>query len=63
MSFEISEKRVNKSGLVCTQVEVLVTDKVKERRLAEILTLVGDSQLPEKIKEKALEVFQTYWHR
>ena len=56
--FEITEKRINKSGLVCTQVEVLVTDKVKERRLEDILTLVANSQLPEKVKEKALGVFK-----
>ncbi len=56
--FEISGKRVNKTGLICTQIEVLVQDKVKERRLAEILTIVRESQLPEKIKEKALGVFQ-----
>jgi pyridinium-3,5-bisthiocarboxylic acid mononucleotide nickel chelatase len=56
--FEISEKRVNKAGLVSTQVEVLVQDRERERRLAEILTLVQESQLPEKIKDKALGVFQ-----
>jgi hypothetical protein len=56
--FEISAKRVNKIGLVSTQVEILVQDKVKERRLEEILTVIRESQLPEKIKEKALEVFQ-----
>jgi pyridinium-3,5-bisthiocarboxylic acid mononucleotide nickel chelatase len=56
--FEISVKRVNKSGLISTQVEVLVDDNVKERRLAEILKLILESKLPEKIKEKGLEVFQ-----
>ena len=56
--FEISVNRVNKAGLISTQVEVLVEDNVKERRLAEILTLILESQLPEKIKEKALDVFQ-----
>jgi uncharacterized protein (TIGR00299 family) protein len=56
--FEISEKRVNKTGLVSTQVEIQVHDQVKERKLEEILTLVRESQLPEKIKEKALGVFQ-----
>jgi hypothetical protein len=56
--FEISVKRVNKGGLVSTQVEILVHDKVKERRLAEILTVIRENRLPEKIKEKALEVFQ-----
>ena len=56
--FEISVKRVNKSGLVSTQVEILVQDKVKERRLAEIITVIRESRLPETIKEKGLEVFQ-----
>src|SRR4030067_3242923 len=56
--FEISVNRVNKAGLISTQVEGLVEDNVKERRLAEILTLILESQLPEKIKEKALDVFQ-----
>ena len=56
--FEISATRVNKAGLVSTQVEVLVDDNVKERRLAEILTLIQESPLPDKIKEKALDVFQ-----
>jgi uncharacterized protein (TIGR00299 family) protein len=56
--FEISVKRVNKMGLVSTQVEVLVDDNVKERRLAEILTVIRESQLPEKLKGKSLDVFQ-----
>ena len=56
--FEISEKRVNKSGLLCTQIEVLVQDKVKERRLAEIFAIVEESQIPEKVKQKSLGVFQ-----
>ena len=56
--FEILVNRVNKAGLISTQVEVRVDDYVKERRLAELLTLIQESQLPEKIKEKALDVFQ-----
>jgi pyridinium-3,5-bisthiocarboxylic acid mononucleotide nickel chelatase len=56
--FEITEKRIYKFGLGCTQIEVLVTDKVKERRLADIISLVAESQLPEKVKEKALGVFK-----
>ena len=56
--FEISVKRVNKMGLVSTQVEILVQDKVKERRLAEIISVIRESRLPEKIKVKALQVFQ-----
>src|SRR4030042_3094442 len=56
--FEILVNRVNKAGLISTQVEVRVDDYVKERRLAELLTLIQESQLPEKIKEKTLDVFQ-----
>jgi len=56
--YEIQEKRVIKSGLASTQVEVLVQDKVKERRLTEIIAIVSESQLPEDIKEKAIEIFQ-----
>jgi uncharacterized protein (TIGR00299 family) protein len=56
--FEILVNRVNKAGLISTQVEVRVDDNVKERRLAELLTLIQESQLPEKIKVKTLDVFQ-----
>lgn len=56
--YEISVNRVNKAGLISTQIEVVVDDNVKERRLAEILTVIQESQLTEKIKENALEVFQ-----
>jgi hypothetical protein len=56
--FEISVKRVNKMGLISTQVEILVQDKFKERRLAEIISVIQESRLPEKIKEKGLAVFQ-----
>jgi pyridinium-3,5-bisthiocarboxylic acid mononucleotide nickel chelatase len=55
--FEILANRVNKAGLSSTQVEVRVDDNVKERRLTDILTLLQDSQLPEQIKGKALDVF------
>ena len=56
--FEITVNRVNKAGLVSTQVEILVQDKVKERRLAEIITVIRESRLPEKIKGNSLDVFQ-----
>jgi uncharacterized protein (TIGR00299 family) protein len=56
--YEISVNRVNKAGLVSTQVEILVQDKVKERRLAEIITVIRESRLPEKIKGNSLDVFQ-----
>jgi uncharacterized protein (TIGR00299 family) protein len=56
--FEISVKRVVKAGLTATQVEVLQNETVQERQLAEILSIVQESHLPEKIKGKALEVFQ-----
>jgi pyridinium-3,5-bisthiocarboxylic acid mononucleotide nickel chelatase len=56
--YELSKKQVNKKGLSATQVEVVVRDQVKERRLGEILSIVEDSQLPERIKGKALEIFR-----
>ena len=56
--YEIVEKHVRKTGLNCTQIEVVVQDKVKERRLAEILAIVEESQIPEKVKQKSLRVFQ-----
>jgi uncharacterized protein (TIGR00299 family) protein len=56
--FEISTQRVNKAGLTATQVEVLVEDQITERRLIEIVNLILESPLPEKIKEKAVEVFR-----
>jgi len=56
--FEITVNRVNKAGLVSTLVEILVQDKVKERRLAEIITVIRESRLPEKIKGNSLDVFQ-----
>jgi hypothetical protein len=56
--FEILAKQVDKSGLRSIQVEVLVQDNVKERRLAEILKNVRDSPLPENIKGNTLKVFE-----
>jgi hypothetical protein len=56
--YEIQEKHIIKSGLAATQVEVLVQDNVKERRLSEILAIVSKSQLPVTIQEKAIKIFQ-----
>ncbi len=56
--FEISTQRVNKAGLIATQFEVMVEDQVTERRLTDIVNLILESPLPEKIKEKSVEVFR-----
>jgi hypothetical protein len=56
--FEITSLVVNKAGLTATQVEVHVDDQVTERRLAEIVTIVSDSALPENIKGKAVDIFR-----
>jgi uncharacterized protein (TIGR00299 family) protein len=56
--YEISVNRVNKAGLISTRLDVVADETVKERRLAEILSIVSESRLPENIKSKALAVFQ-----
>ncbi|NJD60635.1 MAG: TIGR00299 family protein [Anaerolineales bacterium] len=56
--FKITSKRVNKAGLTAIQVDVLVDDRVTERKLAEIINLILQSPLSENIKGKAVEVFR-----
>lgn len=55
--YELTPKRVNKQGLAATQVEVIVQERIKERKLSEIIALIEESQIPERIKRKALQVF------
>jgi hypothetical protein len=56
--YQIFTKQVDKSGLRSIQVEILVRDDGKERRLAEILKIITDSPLPENLKGRTLKVFE-----
>lgn len=56
--YELSDQRISKNGLTATRVEVVVRDGTKERRLSDILSIVEESQIADKIKRKALEVFK-----
>lgn len=48
---------VQKGGLRAVKVDVVVTDQVSERRLADILSIVQHSDLPEPIITRAIDIF------
>ncbi len=56
--YELSFRRVMKNGLSATLAEVNVSDRVTERRLGEIETLVRSSRLTPAIQGKAMTIFQ-----
>jgi uncharacterized protein (TIGR00299 family) protein len=56
--YEITAKHVSKNGLAATQIDVEVLDTAKERSLSDILSIVKESQISDKVKEKALGIFE-----
>ncbi|HQE92698.1 MAG TPA: nickel pincer cofactor biosynthesis protein LarC [Anaerolineae bacterium] len=55
--FELRARRVAKNAFTATKVDVLVTDDVPERHLADIEAIVMDSTLAPAIKERAVAIF------
>jgi uncharacterized protein (TIGR00299 family) protein len=55
--YELKSYPVVKNGFKATKVDVLVSENVPQRHLAEILAIVENSQLPEEIKGRAVALF------
>jgi uncharacterized protein (TIGR00299 family) protein len=56
--YELKIDRVQKQGIAATAVRVLVSERSRERHLAEIEELIGTSQLPAEVKEESVKVFR-----
>ena len=54
--FDLSVYPVQKNGLRAIKVDVLVKGEAKERTLSEILQVVNDSKLPERIRETSVAI-------
>lgn len=55
--YQITRQEVKKNGIRATRVIVEVQDKQPHRHLADIQKIISDSQLPEPVKDKSLQVF------
>lgn len=55
--YELRASRVCKGAIEATDVKVVVSDKVTERRISDIEVLVKKSDLPKEIKEISLAIF------
>ena len=55
--FDLRSQHVVKQGISAIKVDVLVTDEMAERRLAEIKTIVQESDLPDDIRTQAISIF------
>ena len=56
--WDLKIERVRKGAISATSVSVIVNGKQPERHLSDIESIVLASQLPEKVKEQSLKVFQ-----
>jgi len=56
--WELEVERVQKGAVAATSVSVIVHENQPERHLSDIETIIIASQLPEKVKEQSLKVFQ-----
>ena len=55
--YVLTTRKVNKNGFQATKVDISIEDKVTERHLEDILSLIDGSQLPQEVKERAGQVF------
>jgi len=56
--YELQVSRVGKGVIEATDVQVVVSDDVTERRIADIEAIVRGSELPDEIKEASMAVFR-----
>jgi uncharacterized protein (TIGR00299 family) protein len=56
--FHLTAKKVDKNGFSATKVDVLVQDKVPERHLPQIESIITSSNLSEEITEQAITIFR-----
>jgi uncharacterized protein (TIGR00299 family) protein len=57
VSYEIRRQKVKRGGISATRIEVIVKKGEPTRRLADISTIIGDSDLPPNIKKRGLRIF------
>ncbi len=55
--FTLERERVAKQGICGTQLRVIVTEDEEHRRLREIRTILEKSALPDRVREKSLQIF------
>jgi len=56
--FDLNIQTVYKNGIRATKADIHIEDKVTERRLPDIETIIQNSDLPEDIKNKSIAIFQ-----
>ncbi|MDO8586078.1 MAG: nickel pincer cofactor biosynthesis protein LarC [Armatimonadota bacterium] len=56
--YEIEAKQVRKKGIAATDVNVVLTDEQHERRLGDIVEIIGSSSLPDGVKDRSVRVFE-----
>jgi uncharacterized protein (TIGR00299 family) protein len=56
--FHLHVKKVSKNGFGATKVDVHAHDHAPERKLADLLDVVAQSSLPERVKQRAARVFR-----
>ncbi len=56
--FKIQGKRVVKNGFSATKVDVIVADDIPARHLSDIKQIIEKSDLPQKIKDQSIQIFQ-----
>jgi uncharacterized protein (TIGR00299 family) protein len=56
--FKLTAEKVDKNGFCATKVDVLVKDRVPERHLPQIESIIASSNLPEAITEQAIVIFR-----
>jgi len=55
--YQIEAKKVAKKGITSTQIEIRIEEDKKERKLKDILSILGKSKLEEEIKERSQAIF------
>ena len=55
--FEVAVEKVDRSGISSTHVDVRIPDEKKHRHLPDIERIIGESGLSNKVKERAVAIF------
>jgi uncharacterized protein (TIGR00299 family) protein len=56
-NYQIKAKKVAKKGITSTQIEIRIEEDKKERKLKDILSILDESKLEKKIKERSRAIF------
>jgi len=55
--YQVEAKKVAKKGITSTQIEIRIEEDKKERKLKDILSILDESKLEKKIKERSRAIF------